>query len=364
MEVGGIRRAIGLPRPTPPPAPGGPPPPHAPLPDDPESEPVTVSTTRPRSTGMAAGALALTLALTSCGADDPSDAADASTETTTVETDYGPVEIPTDPQRIVALEFGNEILVEAGIDPVGVIDPNPGLYTPEELEILQEADVVQESSLEINIEAVAAAEPDLIIGGVREVSHDDYEEHFENLSRIAPTVLFDFDGAGPELRDMSLELAEVVGDAERAEAERERYEERVTELRDTYAEQLQDHTFAVVFGVDDQFAVVNTNAWGAYILDELGAETTSVIEEAGGDFATFQSYENIDKLDDADVVLYETDVSLEPDAFTADLLDQNLWASLPAAENDRVHPLRYSFSRTWGQANDVLDQLEEVLQDL
>ncbi len=323
---------------------------------------MTQQTTHLRGVALTAGGLALALALTACG--NPSDTAAEAGATVEVETDYGAVRAPEIPERIVALEFGNEILVEAGIDPVGVIEPNPSLYTPEELAVLEEATVVQTSSLELNLEAIASAEPDLIIGGVREQSHEDYEQHFEDLSEIAPTVLLDFEGAAHELRDMSLELAKIVGDGERARSERDRYEGRVTEISETYADQLADHTFAVVFGVDDEFAVVNTNAWGAHILDELGAEATAVTEEAGSDFAAWQSYENIDKLEDTDVVFYETDVALDPDAFTADLLDQNLWGSLTAAQNEQVHPLRYSFSRTWAQANDVLDQVEEVLKTL
>jgi iron complex transport system substrate-binding protein len=323
---------------------------------------VTQLTTRLRGGALTASGLALALALTACG--NSSDETEAAGETAPVETDYGTVEAPVDPQRIVALEFGNEAVVEAGITPVGVIDPNPSLYTPEQLSVLEEATAVQEMSLELNIEAIAAAEPDLIIGGVREQSHDAYEDHYEDLSQIAPTVFFDFEGAGPEMRDMNLKLAEVIGSAEDAEAERDRYQERLAELSETYADQLRDNTFAVVFGVESEFAVINTNAWGAYVLDELGAQAVSVTEEAEGEFAAWQSYENIDKLDEADVVFYETDVSHEPDPFTADLLDQSLWQSLPAAENDQVHPMRYSASRTWTQANDVLDQIEEVLQDL
>ncbi len=335
-----------------------------PLPTPTKANTVTQLTTHLRGGALTASGLALLLALTACGDDSSANEAGAAEETTTVETDYGPVEVPVDPERIVALEFGNEVVVEAGITPVGVIDPNPSLYTPEQLSVLEEATVVQEMSLELNIEAIASTDPDLIIGGVREISHGDYEKHFEDLSQIAPTVLFDFDGAGPELRDMSIQLAEAIGNAEGAEAERDRYQERVAELSETYSDQLQDNTFAVVFGVDSEFSVVNTNAWGAYILDELGARSTAVVEEADGDFATQQSYENIDKLEEADVIFYETDVSYEPDPFTAELLDQGLWQSLPAVENDQVHPLRYSFSRTWVQANDVLDQVEEVLQDL
>src|SRR5690606_40727544 len=122
--------------------------------------------------------------------------------------------------------------------------------------------VVQSASLEINMEAIAEAQPDLIIGGVRVESHDEYVGIREDLEKIAPTVFFDFDGAGSGLRNMTLELSRVVGDGERAEAEQQRFEERVEEISTAYADQLADTTFALVFGVDGEFAVVNTNAWG------------------------------------------------------------------------------------------------------
>lgn len=327
---------------------------------------MTHQTTRRRGGALTAAGLSLALALTACGTGDTEADADAGAaeETVTVETDYGTVEVPAAPESVVALEFGNEVLLEAGIAPAGVIEPNSSLYTEDEMGVLESAPVVQAMSLELNLEAIAAADPDLIIGGVREVSHGDYEQHAEELSQIAPTVLYDFDGAGAELRDMSLELAGVVGDGQRADSERETFEARMAEISETYADQLADHTFAVVFGVDNEFAVVNTNAWGALILDELGARPTAAGEPAGDDFAAWYSYENIDELRDADVILYETDVTREPDSFTSDLLAQDLWSTLPAVENEQVHPLRYSFSRTYAQANDVLDQVEEVLRGL
>src|SRR5690606_41668983 len=103
-------------------------------------------------------------------------------DTVTVEADYGTVEIPADPQRIVVLEFGTEVVLEAGIEPVGVIEPVATLYTAEEFELLSTYPVVQSASLEINMEAIAEAQPDLIIGGVRVASHDEYvgiREDFE-----------------------------------------------------------------------------------------------------------------------------------------------------------------------------------------
>ncbi|MFD6098297.1 ABC transporter substrate-binding protein [Nocardiopsis flavescens] len=328
---------------------------------------MTHRTTHLRGGALTAAGLALLTALTACGsggaAEDTDDAA-ATGETVTVETDYGPVEIPAEPRSVVALEFGNEVLLEAGIAPAGAIEPGPGLYTEEQLGILEQVPVVQATDLTINLEAVATAEPDLIIGGVREQSHADFEAHKADLEEIAPTVLFDFEGAGDGLREMSLELAGVVGDGERAAQDKAAFEERSAEIARTYAEQLEDTTFAVVFAVEGQLAVVNSNAWGAYTLDSLGAGLTSAVEPAGDEFAAWYSLEEIDVLNDADVVFYETDVTLEADPVTEELLGNELWATLPAAREDRVFPLRYSFSRTYGQADDVLDQVEAVLQDL
>ncbi|MFL1376504.1 MULTISPECIES: ABC transporter substrate-binding protein [unclassified Nocardiopsis] len=330
---------------------------------------MTHRTTHLRGGALTAAGLSLLLALTACGSDTADGDTDGATdgaagETVTVETDYGPVEIPADPQAIVALEFGNEVLLEAGITPAGAIEPGPALYTEEQLGILEQVPVVQATDLTINIEAVATAAPDLIIGGVREQSHADFEAHKADLEEIAPTVFFDFDGAGDELREMSLKLAEVVGDGERATQAKTDFEARSAEIAETYAEELEDTTFAVIFAVEGQFAVVNSNAWGAYTLDSLGANLTGAIEPAGDDFAAWYSLEEIDVLNDADVIFYETDVTLEADPITEELIGNELWASLPAAENDRVFPLRYSFSRTYGQANDALDQVETVLKDL
>ncbi|KUP96819.1 ABC transporter substrate-binding protein [Thermobifida cellulosilytica] len=322
--------------------------------------------TSPRNgLALGAGVLALALTLTACGGGQTEEADSAPAgKTVTVETDYGPVEVPADPQRIVALEFGTEAVLEAGVEPVGVIEPAATLYTAEELEKLSDYPVVQSAGLEINLEAVAEAEPDLIIGGVRVESHDEYAATHEDLQQIAPTVFYDFDGAGAGLRDMTLKLSQAIGDGERAEAEQERFTTRIEEIRTTYADQLADTTFAVVFGVDGEFAVVNTNAWGGEILDTLGAEQTSAQEAAGENFAAFYSYEEIDKLNDADVVFYETDAQGNPDPFTEELLKQELWQRLPAVEADRAHPLRYSAARTYAQANTVLDQIEEVLKTL
>ncbi|MEY9211223.1 ABC transporter substrate-binding protein [Thermobifida halotolerans] len=324
--------------------------------------------TSPRgAVATGAGALALVLTLTACGggrADDAAQDAAQAGETVSVETDYGTVDIPADPQRVVALEFGTEVVLEAGIEPVGVIEPVATLYTAEEFEKLSQYPVVQSASLELNLEAIAEARPDLIIGGVRVESHDEYAATREDLEQIAPTVFYDFDGAGAGLRDMTLELSRAVGDGERATEEQERFDSRVEEIRTTYADQLADTTFAVVFGSDGEFAVDNTNAWGGEILDTLGARQTEAQRAAGENFAAFYSYEEIDQLSDADVIFYETDAAGQPDPFTEALLDQELWQDLPAVEAGQSHPLRYSAARTYAQANTVLDQVEEVLADL
>lgn len=106
----------------------------------------------------------------------------------TVETAFGPVEIVAAPERVVALDFGAvDALLALGIEPAVVslgadIDPNlpwlDGLIDPS---------IVDESLFDgrvLNIEAIADAEPDLIVGAWWAVD----EVAFEQLNAIAPTV--------------------------------------------------------------------------------------------------------------------------------------------------------------------------------
>ena len=104
------------------------------------SAPSTSSMT-PRSLPLrsliGAAALALTLALSGCGgAENPSDETSGQTAATrSVDTAFGPVEIPAAPQRAIALEGGVGPLLGADITPVATADGDyADAFLPEEYE--------------------------------------------------------------------------------------------------------------------------------------------------------------------------------------------------------------------------------------
>ncbi len=128
---------------------------------------------------VAASAVSM-LVLTACS-ESTSDAA-SGTDTNSVETINGPVEIPANPVRVAALDNTSlETLKAFGVEPVALpkpILPDQGF----EDWIADESILDVGSHREPNLELLSEAEPDLIIGGYR------FGEYTEELSRIAPTI--------------------------------------------------------------------------------------------------------------------------------------------------------------------------------
>ena len=98
----------------------------------------------------------------------------------------GTSEIPKDPKKVVILtNEGTEALLYLGVKPVGAVTGFNGTWydhTKDELEDVKS--VGKESS--VNLEAVAALKPDLIIGNKMR-----HEKIYDQLKAIAPTVFSD-----------------------------------------------------------------------------------------------------------------------------------------------------------------------------
>ena len=131
-------------------------------------------------------ALALAATFTACSATKKEnvDNESVNTETRTIEHAMGTTDIKGTPKRIVVLtNEGTEALLELGVKPVGAAKSWTGdpWYKHIEKEMEGVESVGDES--QINIEAVAALNPDLIIGNKMR-----HEKIYEQLSEIAPTV--------------------------------------------------------------------------------------------------------------------------------------------------------------------------------
>ncbi len=119
-------------------------------------------------------------ALASCSTDDTTSADSATT--VSIDTATGPVEVPQNPQRVVALDNTSlETLRAFGVEPVAL--PKPIMpYEGFENWIDDDAVLDVGTHREPNLEIVNEAEPDLIIGGYR------FSEYTDELGRIAPTL--------------------------------------------------------------------------------------------------------------------------------------------------------------------------------
>ncbi|GAA1407059.1 hypothetical protein AUR04nite_04270 [Glutamicibacter uratoxydans] len=328
-------------------------------------------------TRFAAAALSLALLATGCAAGSnasstASPVSEASTPsangTIAVDTAFGAVNIPSDPQRVVALEGGTVPAVEAGLAPLATAGDSyddsfgdvklydavadlPSVLTPDGWDY----------------EQIVALKPDLMIGFVR--GGDDASEElsaekkaeFEKLNAIAPTVLIRTNGSAGT-RDASLTMAEILGNGEKARAEKKAYEDKVAQVRADYASQLAENKFAAVDAYED-VTVYSKISWIGKILDDLKAPAVDVVKAEDSENGVFLSFEQLSKIEDATVIFYPEYTDGTSDALTT-LEGKATWTSLPAVKDGHAAGVTHFFPDNYGAAVRVVEQIEKVLKGL
>ncbi|MGY1642118.1 ABC transporter substrate-binding protein [Geodermatophilus sp. SYSU D00703] len=137
-------------------------------------------------------ALVPALALVACGS-APDTGQGAAPEAgsafpVTIENRFGTTEIPEEPQRVVTVGFNDQDFVLAlGVTPVGereLLGDYDATTRPWAEDLLPAEDIPTVGGEEIDLEAVAALEPDLIVGVYSFMDQAVYDQ----LSGIAPTL--------------------------------------------------------------------------------------------------------------------------------------------------------------------------------
>src|ERR671916_998438 len=141
--------------------------------------------------------LAATVLVAGCGSGDAGSSGDAAASNSpadsggafpvTVETAFGDVEIPEEPQRVVALGWSDaETALALGVQPVGASDwlalGGEGVGPWAEGRYDEAPEIIE--TLEPSLEAVAALQPDLIL----DTRSPATQERYDQLRQIAPTV--------------------------------------------------------------------------------------------------------------------------------------------------------------------------------
>ncbi|MGU3436064.1 iron-siderophore ABC transporter substrate-binding protein [Actinomycetes bacterium M1A6_2h] len=138
----------------------------------------------------------------------------------TVTGKFGDVTAPADPQRVVSVGYNDQdTLLALGIEPVGVFDwygDYPNAVWPWAQAALGDAApaIIGDTATNIDVEKVAAATPDLIVGTYAGLTQDQYDK----LSQIAPTITqpAQFTDFGIPWRDQTTTIGQAVGKSDDA----------------------------------------------------------------------------------------------------------------------------------------------------
>ena len=288
---------------------------------------------------LAAAVIVPLFAVTAC-ASAAGSSGGASGDTVTVDTVYGEVTVPAEPERVAAISYDTpwqvmslDIPVIAAIDYTQWIDG----YTAEQQAYIADAAKVG-SYGEVNFEALAGAAPDVIVGDAYEVD----EATFERLSEIAPTVIVGGDERG-DWKTITEDLATALGAHDTWEEAKASYEARRDAVKEEYADVIAANTWAN-FSLGDeagQFSIqLPTGATGNLIVNEMGltyGEGIPLDDEGGFGYASFPLERIGEILSGVTVGLtFENpDGSMIP--AIKDVIDSSLFQQLDIAKSGRVY---------------------------
>ncbi|MFC3999409.1 ABC transporter substrate-binding protein [Nocardiopsis sediminis] len=281
---------------------------------------------------------ALVVLLTGCGgAPDPAPEGAGWTYTDGTGEE---ISLPERPVRVVAYSGVASALWDYGFEVVGVFGPVEtagGGRDPQIGDVdLDRVDVISQTYGEMSIEALAAAEPDLIITK----AYDDLDWYLpegatDQIEAVAPLLRVQINGVSAEqqLAD-HLDLAVALGadpESDRVAEARDDFEAALAEL-DTATEARPGLRVVAVSAAPDNFFVANAAAGGelglyadhGVSLPETGAPDTDQFEQL--------SWEEADTYP-ADLLLQDA----RPGRTTLEeLADEPLWRDLPAVEAGQV----------------------------
>lgn len=240
-------------------------------------------------------------------------------EMVTYESQTGPVEVPAEPQRVVVLSSFTGNVMSLGVEVVGC-DPyaKESPYLSEELE---DVPVVSEN----DVEAIAALEPDLIIGLST-------TQNIDQLEQIAPVVTYEWGVL--DYKEQHIEIGKLLGKEEEAIAWVEDFEQRCATIgAEVQAVIGEDATVTVMENWEKEMYIYGENfGHGTEILyTEMGLKMPEKVSEAtdGVGYAAV----SLEVLHEyvGDYLIFS-----QNSAYDTSFTETDLWNSMPAVQNGNV----------------------------
>ncbi|MGZ0147378.1 ABC transporter substrate-binding protein [Kribbella sp. WER1] len=269
----------------------------------------------------------------------------------TVKDAVGSVQLPKKPERIVVLDSGElDDVLALGITPVGMATTAGQSGVPSYLAEKAQGIKTVGGISELNLEAIAALKPDLILGSKLRA-----KDLYDKLSAIAPTV-FSIRPGFPWKENFLL-VADAVGEETKATSILNGYQARANDVKKKVD---GTPTISLVRFRPGEIRLYGNLSFIGVILKDVGLPRPKLQDVQ--DLAVAVSQENIGKAD-GDRIFYSS--YGKPD--TTDetkVVNSNLWKSLPAVKAGKAQRVD---DEVWFLglgpigAMDVLSDLEKYL---
>lgn len=317
--------------------------------------------------------LVFTVILTGCGGQEPlntssepvtsnqtDDTASASTtesateQVRVIEHAMETTELKGTPQKVVILtNEGTEALLALGVKPVGAVQSwtgNP--WYPHIQEQMEGVTVVGLES-QVNLEAIAALQPDLIIGNKMR-----QENIYEQLSAIAPTVFAD------TLRgkwQVNFELyAKALNKEEEGKQVMADFDQRIQEFKETAGDKLSTEVSVVRF-MAGKSRIYYKDTFSGVIFDQIGI--TRPDSQNKEEFADEVTKERIPEME-GDIMFYFTYDTGDGEATKTEQewINDPIFKNLNVVKNNKFYKVNDAIWNTAGgvlAANLLLDDLSQ-----
>ncbi|KON86429.1 iron siderophore-binding protein [Sporosarcina globispora] len=303
------------------------------------------------------------LFLAACGNNNEQDkAADKEKEgTKTEDTSYsvehamGTTKLDKAPEKVVILtNEGTEALLSMGVTPVGAVQSWTGDPWYEHIaDDMKDVQVVGTES-EVNVEAIAALQPDLIIGNKMR-----QEKIYDQLNDIAPTIFAEtLRGDWKENFDL---YAKALNKEEEGKKVLADYESRIQEIKTSLGDKVNQEVSIVRFMAGD-VRIYHKDTFSGVILDEIGFARPE--SQDVDDFAEKNATKERIPAMDGDILFYFTYETGDGEAsqLEKEWIEDPLFKNLKVAQEGNVHQVNDTIWNTAGgviAANLLLDDIEK-----
>jgi iron complex transport system substrate-binding protein len=275
----------------------------------------------------------------------------------TVEHAMGTTKLDKAPEKVVILtNEGTEALLSMGVTPVGAVQSWTGEPWYDHIaDDMKDVQVVGTES-EVNVEAIAALQPDLIIGNKMR-----QEKIYDQLNDIAPTVFAE------TLRGDWKENFELYAKALSKEEEGKKvladYDSRIEEIKTSLGDKLNQEVSIVRFMAGD-VRIYHKDSFSGVILDQIGLARPE--SQNVDDFAEKNATKERIPAMDGDVLFYFTYETGDGEAskLANEWIEDPLFQNLKVAQEGNVHEVSDTIWNTAGgviAANLLLDDIEKYL---